>query len=105
MSTSATEPQQVRPAAEEPSPQGARCASCGAPLASEQEWCLECGAARTKVHRAADWRIPVALIAVLLVLVLAALVFALIELSIDANRSAGAVALGSGFSAIAAPGR
>jgi hypothetical protein len=32
-------------------------------------------------------------IVVLLVLVLAALVFALIELSIDANRAAGAVAL------------
>ena len=41
---------------------------------------------------------------VLLVLVLAALVFALIELSIDANRSAAAAVTGAKLAAIAAPG-
>jgi hypothetical protein len=43
----------------------------------------------------------VALIVVLISLVLAALVFALIELSIDANRSAGAVAAGAKLVSIA----
>ena len=39
-----------------------RCAQCGAPLPEDQEWCLECGTARTLIHRAPDWRIAVGLI-------------------------------------------
>lgn len=101
MSASATEPRQVHPAVDQPSPEGAQCAACGGRLAADQEWCLECGAARTEVHPPPDWRIPVALIVVLISLVLAALVFALIELSIDANRSAGAVAAGAKLVSIA----
>ena len=102
MSASATQPKQIRTPAEERPPQGVRCAACGAQLAADQEWCLECGAARTKIQAPPDWRIPVAVIVVLLVLVLAALVFALIELSIDANRSAAVT--GAKLAAIAAPG-
>jgi hypothetical protein len=64
------------------------CAQCGAQLAEDQEWCLECGAARTVVHRAPDWRIPIAIIGVVVALVLAAFAIALISLSNDANRSA-----------------
>ncbi len=62
-------------------PAGVRCDRCGASLAEDQEWCFECGAARTVIHRPADWRIPVALIAAVLLLVLAAFAIALIELA------------------------
>jgi hypothetical protein len=40
-----------------------RCSSCGAWLAEDQEWCLECGAARTRIQPPPDWRIGVAIVA------------------------------------------
>ena len=49
------------------------CAHCGSPLRDDQEWCLECGAARTLIHRPPDWRIAAAVIAVVVALALAAL--------------------------------
>jgi hypothetical protein len=39
-----------------------RCSHCGAELQDDQEWCLECGASRTLIHRPPDWRIPLAII-------------------------------------------
>jgi hypothetical protein len=57
-------------------------------LASDQEWCLECGSARTLIHHAPDWRVPVAIVAMLLVLVLASFAIAFTELSRNANQSA-----------------
>jgi hypothetical protein len=39
-----------------------RCASCGSWLAEDQEWCVECGAARTAIPRPPDWRIGVAIV-------------------------------------------
>ncbi len=68
------------------------CAYCGANLASDQEWCLECGSARTLIHRPGDWRIPVAIVGVVVLLVLAAFAIALVNLSTNANRSAQTVA-------------
>ncbi len=62
--------------------------TCGLPLAADQEWCLECGSAQTLIHRAPDWRVPVAVIATVLTLVLAAFAIALIDLSSNANRTA-----------------
>jgi SPOR domain len=47
------------------------CAHCGVPLEDDQEWCLECGAARTLVHDPPDWRIPVALVCAVILIVLA----------------------------------
>jgi hypothetical protein len=79
-------------------PADATCAQCHAPLADGQEWCLECGAARTLIHRPPDWRIPVAVVATVVVLVLAAFAVALINLSSSADRSSQA-----GQSAGAAP--
>ncbi|MFL5822600.1 MAG: hypothetical protein ACJ764_04075 [Solirubrobacteraceae bacterium] len=38
------------------------CAACGAPMAEDQEWCLECGAARTLIHPPPDWRAGVAIV-------------------------------------------
>ena len=54
-----------------------RCAACGSPVEGDQEWCLECGAARTLIHRAPDWRIPVAIVLAVAVLVIVALAIAL----------------------------
>lgn len=40
-----------------------RCRACGAWLAEDQEWCLECGAARTRIEPPPDWRIGLAIVA------------------------------------------
>lgn len=45
------------------------CRNCGGPLAEDQEWCLECGAARTLLRSPPEWRIPVAMLVALFVLV------------------------------------
>jgi hypothetical protein len=68
-------------------PAAQRCQACGAALASDQEWCLECGAARTGLRRAPDWRIPAAVIAVVIALAVIALLIALVSLSIQANHA------------------
>jgi len=83
-----TEPVPSRPTRHERSPVGPRCAQCQAGMAPDQEWCLECGSARTLIHRAPDWRVPVAIVATLLVLMTAGFAVAIIGLSRDANRSA-----------------
>ena len=47
------------------------CPACGAELAADQEWCLECGAARTAIQAPPDWRIGLAImLAVVAVVVL-----------------------------------
>ena len=46
-----------------------RCRSCGSPLAEDQEWCLECGAARTLLRGPPEWRIPLAILVALVMLV------------------------------------
>ncbi len=55
----------------EESGNGDRCEVCGAGLAPDQEWCLECGTARTRLQAPPDWRIGVAIVlAVIAVVVL-----------------------------------
>jgi predicted nucleic acid-binding Zn ribbon protein len=39
------------------------CVNCGNPMAADQEWCLECGAARTMIRRPPDARIALAIVA------------------------------------------
>jgi hypothetical protein len=63
-----------------------RCGACDAPLAADQEWCLECGAARTVLRRPPSWRIPVAVVTLVVVLVVLGLLIALVGLSIQANH-------------------
>ena len=63
-----------------------RCGACGATVAEDQEWCLECGAARTQLRRPPDWRIPVTIVAVVILLVVLGLLIALVSLSIQANH-------------------
>jgi len=67
-----------------------RCANCGGGLEPDQEWCLECGTARTIVHRPPDPRIGVAIIAAVLLAVLVGLAIVLLNLSTNANRQLGA---------------
>jgi septal ring-binding cell division protein DamX len=64
------------------------CSHCGAELAEDQEWCLECGGARTLIHSPPDWRIPVAVIAGVVLIALVVLAIVLVNLSTDANRAA-----------------
>lgn len=48
-----------------------RCPACGAPMAAGQEWCLECGVARTAIQPPPDWRLGVAIVlAVVAIIVL-----------------------------------
>jgi hypothetical protein len=74
--------------ATEPDQSEHQCVFCGAQLARDQEWCLECGAARTLIHRTPDWRVPLAVIGTVALLVLIALAIALVNLSGQANRDA-----------------
>jgi hypothetical protein len=64
-----------------------RCAGCGASLAEDQEWCLECGAARTRLQAPPDWRIPATIVGVVVTLVVIGLLIALVSLSIQANHA------------------
>lgn len=66
----------------QPVAEGARCPRCGADLAPDQEWCLTCGtAARTVLAPPPSWRLPIALLATIVVLCGAALAWALVELT------------------------
>ncbi|HWI73150.1 MAG TPA: hypothetical protein VNT55_14440 [Baekduia sp.] len=73
-----------------PVPVPLRCPRCGAYVAPEQDWCLECGApARTRLAPTPNWRAPIALVAVVVLLAGLALAFAFTSLtSDDGNVSA-----------------
>jgi hypothetical protein len=65
-------------------PHATPCPRCGKPLASEQDWCLECGAAaRTRLVPTPNWRAPVALLAALLLVAVLALAAAFVALTRD----------------------
>jgi hypothetical protein len=67
-----------------PAPVPLRCPRCGAGVAPEQDWCLECGApARTRLAPTPNWRAPIALVAVVVLLAGIALSFAFTELTSD----------------------
>jgi hypothetical protein len=61
----------------EPGPAAEGCNACGAPLARDQEWCLECGAARTSLTSPPDWRIALAVVIAVVVVVVVVLLIAL----------------------------
>jgi hypothetical protein len=72
-----------------PPPPAHVCPSCGAPAGPDQDWCLNCGAAiTTQVAAAAGWRTPIAIVAAVLLIAAAALVFAFVELSGEADKAA-----------------
>lgn len=62
-----------------------RCRQCGAAMAEDQEWCLDCGAARTLLRSPPDWRIPVAIVLAVVLLVVIGVLIALVALSIQSN--------------------
>jgi hypothetical protein len=68
---------------------GQACPHCGAPVGPDQDWCLNCGAAiTTQVATATGWRTPLAIVAAVLLVAAAALVFAFVELSGEADDAA-----------------
>jgi hypothetical protein len=77
-----------------PAPVPLRCPRCGAHVAPEQDWCLECGApARTRLAPTPNWRAPIALVAVVVLLAGLALSLAFTSLtSDDGNVSAATTA-------------
>lgn len=77
------------PAAPEAS--GRPCPRCAAPLAAGQDWCLSCGApASTRIAPPPSWRAPLAIVAGVLVVAIAALTVAFLSLTDDAERVAQA---------------
>lgn len=62
------------------------CSLCGRPLAPDQEWCLECGAARTVIARPPDWRIPVLVAALTVLVIVGVLALVLSQLSTGTGR-------------------
>lgn len=69
----------------------ARCPQCGTELEPGQEWCLSCGtAARTVIAPTPNWRLPIAAVAVVLLLCGGALAWAFVALTDndDAVRAA-----------------
>ena len=77
-----------------PAPPGARtCPRCGHPLARGQEWCLSCGAAvTTRIAAAPTWRGPLAAMAGVALLALAALALAFFALADDEPATTPATA-------------
>jgi hypothetical protein len=58
-------------------------------VGADQDWCLSCGTAiTTQVAAATGWRTPLAIVAAVLLIAAAALVFAFVELSGEADRAA-----------------
>lgn len=90
MTTTAEPPQTDEPERDAPAP-GTLCLGCGARLADDQEWCTECGTARTMVHRPRGWGVPLAVVGTVTLLVLAGFAIALVNLSSEANRNAAAL--------------
>ena len=72
---------------------GTHCPRCGAELAPEQDWCVECGtAARTRIVPPPSWRGPVAIVAVLLVLAAAGVALAFVEVTDQGQQPASTAA-------------
>jgi SPOR domain len=89
----------VTAAATEPSSR-LRCPRCGARLAPDQDWCLECGAAATtRILRPPSWKLAGGVVLGVLAVVVVAIVIAVNSLSRDADRAVATRAARSGPSA------
>jgi|SRR5271165_1935713 len=75
-------------------PRPEACPLCGAPLGTEQEWCLHCGAAaRTRLATSSNWKAPIIAIATVAVLSLGVLAVSLAALAGDFGSSSTAPAI------------
>jgi hypothetical protein len=64
------------------------CPRCGATIAPDQDWCLDCGAAaRTRLAPTPNWRAPVALVAVIALLAGAGLAAAFVALTNNSTKA------------------
>jgi len=69
------------------------CPLCGAPLHTDQDWCLRCGAAaRTRLAAPRNWKAPTIAVAVVAALSLAVLAAALVKLAGNSGSSPTAAA-------------
>ena len=69
-----------RPSAAEPLP--ITCPACGSPVAGDQSWCLECGAAaRTRIAKLPRWRAATIAVAIAVALAIGGLIYAFVKLS------------------------
>jgi hypothetical protein len=58
------------------------CPACGSPVASNQSWCLQCGAAaRTRIAKLPRWRAATIAVAIAVVLAVGGLIYAFVKLS------------------------
>ena len=63
---------------------GLACPRCGANLVEGQEWCLSCGdAARTRLAPTPNWRLPIALVAIVAALALLVIAISFVSLTRD----------------------
>lgn len=89
----ATPPDAPAPAPPAPETPVRACATCSAPLADGQDWCLECGSAQPgRLGGRPGWRAALTVLAVTLVLVGGAGAAAYAALSTEAQRDATAAA-------------
>jgi hypothetical protein len=86
VSTAASPVSPSGPGGSAPAPASEPCPLCGAPLRSDQEWCLKCGAAaRTRLATSPNWKAPLITVAVVCALALGVLVAALVSLAGDSG--------------------
>jgi hypothetical protein len=68
-----------------------RCPRCNAPVGPDQDWCLECGAAaRTRLAATPNWRVPIVVLAIVIVLAGAGLAVAFVALTNDSTTAPAA---------------
>lgn len=73
-----------------PNTEGRACPTCGAKLAAQQDWCLNCGnAATTEIVNPPGWRAPVAIVLGVVLVAGVALAFAVTRFTDDADKAAG----------------
>jgi hypothetical protein len=76
-----------------PAPAPIRCPRCGADVGPEQDWCLECGApARTRLASTPNWRLPVLVLTIIVLVAGIALAVAFTALTRDDGTIAAATA-------------
>jgi hypothetical protein len=79
----------VAPPGAPPAPGTVACPRCGKSIAPDQSWCLECGApARTRLVPTPNWRAPVAVLALVILLAGVALAVAFVALTNDKEPAA-----------------